>query len=402
MKHVFASAAPKRLQAAVFPAARKVPAPAPEAVNLMRDTAKRVLDADEQVAWMTACPALADPDPIGRSLLDWECTEPPRKSEVEARPYTQSPARDLQTTKERPDPLWLSPLKTLPPKPEAADCAEAKAMPTRLSGGQLRLRARKDVEDLKPSGQTAQRAVPDVQKRPVRMPLPEAEAYNWERSRGRFTNASTETPRISVDPLPAGAAEAPKPAWASVLDGPKAPSALLMAAHSETPKPDRPQRRDLSARPAQDHPIETASDSKRKPVPARDSDPTGTRNHPIEMAGMSRSAQRASNSPEPPSWHREPVNNPDPLNTDTLSRPPHHTPVRLPPQPDLDPPFAENLPPEHRTRLGRFQDAVADEPLTELPARPHPPSPTAFDDDALGEALARVLRDEARRHGIDV
>ncbi|MBO9409357.1 hypothetical protein J7399_18110 [Shimia sp. R9_1] len=406
MTRAFASAAPQRLRQAALAAAGSVPQLAPQRVQKMQATARRVSASGADLKWLSTCAELSDRKAMERSLTRWETSEPERKPAPKETPsYKQTPAQKLAAKQKRQPPAWHHPPADTRPRPEAHRCETAKTLPTRLSGGPLRLHAGTDPEDLG-KGPITPRSKPSAQPLTAKpaSPLPTAQSYPLAKTTAQKLAPRTHTtqpkhPRA----LPVSSNQPSKTPWQSLLAGPQASHTTLSALTSRELLRSKAEQSDTATPPQR---------ASKDPQSAQAPKPAGKHSQsafaqspklpkPANAAPLS-PPPRASNSPDPVQLHREPVHGADPLSRETLSRPPHATPVPLPAQPDLDPPFAEILPPSDRAHLTRFQEAVTDEPQTELPDRSTPRATAGFDREALTDALALILRDEARRHGIDV
>ncbi|MBW4710436.1 hypothetical protein KX928_21815 [Roseobacter sp. YSTF-M11] len=403
-----ASAAPSRLRKAAQAGAGRG-----AAVFLRRLRAQTVVlenwqRAARQHDWLHKDTRLRLGPPMGSGLHHW-CSAPLAETAQEAapRPLGKAPIKPATPVPPRRQPSFLkpSPSKATAVAPGAG--ADIKTLPAKVGGGRLRLWSKTEASFLeKPSGSQPSAIALARRPRPGRSPLPDA-GIDWKEPL-----RSKAMQRLSAHGVPQDRPRGLSDVWERPVAGIAAPIALLRHLLSPPPRAtgqntaSRPgtaaQFSALGTAPIQHpgDPMAHPREKVRRNPQFADTPPNERVGHPAPQPLQDSSAQRPAIpqlvDPAPPDTR-------DPLHRDTLAPPPHHTPVPLPPQPDLTPPVAAIIAPADRAALTRAQGAVEDEPPEPAPqttrTMPHPPR---FDRADLGDALAKILRDEARRHGIDV
>lgn len=402
MKRVLAPAAPARLREAAKAGAGRLSS---LCARQARERSRALVEwsrLSRQCGWIAECKPLRRGPIFGLELERYCAGGSNRRTERPAKPPPKPCASPVESVADKARPSYAKPRKVAP-TPHVESCEAAKAMPARAGAGRLRLWAGSDEPApprRKPGGKL--RRVPS--RAPCRLPSAQGEGQTqWLAALAKRTTLRRSRP---PDPSTILASALARP-----LSGEEAPLSLLQRAAAPGRQQDTtlpadqlpmsraatlPVRGTMPSHPQGDPALRANADLSPIAAPGRRSADPGKSLAPFpSAAGAAKSEWRAAE------WHDRQRS--DPLFGDTIGPPRHRTRVPLPPQPDLAAPFAEIIPLESRSALTRAQGAVADEPLAELPP---PPAPVALhprlDRYDLGDALAEVLRAEARRHGIDV
>lgn len=365
--------------------------------------------AARQVQWISTCPGIRKGPLLGPGLLRWCAPKPDQGLRQAERSFEQKPANPVSAPDKSGKPDFADILDRNRPQPTAEPCSVAddniSTLPARLPAGKLRLLAKSDPEPATRrktpvwgSRSTDKTATPKAALQP-----------DWR-------SALTERAANRLCP-PSGSAGA-KPniasAWVQQIQAPAASLPLIQKARAGRDAPETVVPSKRSQKTVQDDPSGTGA----KPTSANLDD---VQTHPEGHKPLASPLASVNDVPETPAtagFVADPKDKPiqeadklsagqdgkakiDPLTFQTLSPPPHISPVALPPQPD----FARaSVAPRHEpVRPNPASAAISDEPLSELPApAPNVPDTPGFGHDDLRQALADLLRDEARRHGIDV
>ncbi len=408
MSGPLAPAAPSRLRRAAGAGAGRCAAvylrQARDRTRVLADWAR----AGRQCGWLAGRARLRKGPLLGRGL-DRLCGGAQERRDRTSEPKrAHKPPAGVAPGSSRPAKAADLTPRSQPPAPPARTCRAATVLPPRATLGQLRLWSGTDPA---PRDCSAPARMPPAFDPARAKPVPAPGAVpDWpDKLAGR---AAARFARGRLGQGPGGETGAPAfaGALARPLAGPVAPHRLLHTAGSsgapaltavggaagrDTAAAMRPPGKTGAAAPDPAAPP-ASRQAAAAPHPAgRSASAPGPLSGPARMSGRPRPGPVPSDTTGPARS--------DPLYSDTIGPPAHAAPATLPPQPDLAPPLAEVLPLAGRGTLGRPQGAVADEPLSELPPLPAVPAPPpGFDRDELGTALADILRDEARRHGIDV
>ncbi|PUB12413.1 hypothetical protein [Yoonia sediminilitoris] len=424
-----APAAPSRLRKAAGAGARRIAA----AYLRQAQAQAQVLDdwarPGRHYGWIAGQAKLRTGPVLGTGL-DRISTAPKAQNDQPAKPKparkkapsgAQKPSRPRKAQDLTPH--------TLPRAGSATQCDVALVKPVRATPGQLRLWSGADVE---PPEQLKPARIFTLRKpHPRPLPVPESVPVSkWPETLARRACARLPAAQSRTTGTPAFSNALTHP-----LAGPTASRDLLHSAITRTKADDRVEHTGAAPAMQQAAPnhaqptskidtssLEIATGQPRQdaaalaPAPIqRNSAAAGraARTGQTQVPALAHPAAHPTATAQPtlpanPSSQRAAPSDAtapstsDPMFSDAIG-PPAHTPVtELPPQPDFAQPFAEVLPLESQKAASRAQGAIADEPLTELPPVPNAAPLPRFDRDELGEALAEVLRDEARRHGIDV
>jgi hypothetical protein len=405
MTSPLALAAPERLISLAFCGAR---APADQRRHARKATAavRYLVKASACAAWiskaarLSVAPAFSCLDRTGQRPEETDA--PPEKASRRRR--KAAPLADKGPG--RSGPVYAqTPGRTSSAPPTYADKREGKPVMPPPSSGRIapaRLRAMAGPEAAErgePRAIALPRRVPTRGWRPAATPkdpprTAPADLAAW-RSRISEAAASRRAPHGSTPSRTAGPGIV-MAAWTKGIDGTRISTARLARLASPRPVPaasDRPARQEPP-------PADRARRPRARPefagVPPAAPGRTG-------KAPLTESLRRDSAFAESGAVPARDRRASDALEHDTLSPPTHPAFRGSPPQPDLAHPLAEVVPFAERPGPAAPQSVVADE-VPEPPrlrAEPDGEGPR-FDRHELTDALAQILRDEARRYGIDV
>ncbi len=411
MTRALASAAPARLRQAAKAGAGRLANTCRRQYREQTRALEEWQCAARQWGWVSSQPALRK-GPVFGTTLDRYCgSDTPRTAKNPASRAAKSAVRTEPSPPRRTPPGYLKPQKAAVTPATEFFCALNKTASAKIGRRRLRRWAGSNIpeEPAAPPDNRPQFAK-SVKSR-VTNPVPVPETGNQpEWSANLAMRAAT---RFTAEMLVTDASPGFQTAFARPLVGQKAPHSLLERSAVARPSGEAVSAPGSAAnhRKLQKHATPARTSEKLRHRDPVSSDPVG-RPRAIEPAPKGKDSGKkrewlphtlavgtADFAPSAATGRHHP----DPLDSDTINPPRHSSPVQLPPQPDLVSPFAEIVPLERRASLVRAQGAVADGALPE----PSPPPDCAplrprFDRNDLGEALAEVLRDEARRHGIDV
>ncbi len=370
MTNALIPAAPSRLRkAAKAGAGRFVTA-------CVRDTQRQAVmlaqwcRAARQVQWIYRCPGIRKGPLMGPGLLHWCAPKPDREPLVRKKSFKQEPAKPVFSGSEtRTKPRFADFPHSDRPQPTAQPCSAAvdgaRALPTRLAAGKLRLLAKTDP------GPVSKRTPPLRAPQPVQKVATPRSAMqpDWQ-------SALTDRAAIRLCP-PTGVAKTKASitsGWAQQIQGPAASLPLLEKAlchvgETMSEAQGKPSKA-KTKKTAKGRESPSASDIQkralsRNPVPAVDmaTDTPPTAAH-TEATSSAQSKNLGGVSAPLGDSHAT-----DALEFRTLSPPVHASPVALPPQPDIA--RATTVTPREPRQPDPDNPAVSDEPLSELP----PPAP---------------------------